>query len=63
MIQLAGETGDVAELRRLSDAGNTTATDQLIETASELGDLDELRRLAATGNTTAADQLTELDDH
>jgi len=48
------------ELRRLADAGNATATDQLIELATEVGDLDELRRLANRGNQTAADQLWEL---
>jgi hypothetical protein len=50
----------LSELRRLADAGNTTAADQLIELATERGDLDELRRLADAGNTTAADQLIEL---
>jgi hypothetical protein len=29
LIELAGEHGDLAELRRLSDLGNPTATDEL----------------------------------
>ena len=51
---------DMAELRRLADAGNSTAADQLIELATERGDMAELRRLADSGNSTAADQLIEL---
>ncbi|MDX3690131.1 hypothetical protein PV726_07270 [Streptomyces europaeiscabiei] len=60
LIQLAAEQGDLAELRRLSDGGNATATDQLIELATEQDNLDELRRLADRGNATAAEQLAEL---
>jgi hypothetical protein len=35
LIESAGERGDLAELRRLSDLGNATATDQLRELAWE----------------------------
>ncbi len=59
LIELAGERGDVAELRRLSDLGWTTATDELVQLAGELGDLAELRRLAEEGNRDAADLLQE----
>jgi len=34
LIQLAGERGDMAELRRLADQGNATAADQLTELTS-----------------------------
>ena len=60
LIELAGERGDMDELRRLADNGNTTAADQLIEVATELGDMNELCPLADKGNTTAAEQLSEL---
>jgi ABC-type hemin transport system substrate-binding protein len=60
LVELAGERGDLDELRRLSDQGYSDATDELIQVASELGELDELRRLAQLGNTTAAEQLSEL---
>ncbi|WP_221740718.1 hypothetical protein [Streptomyces sp. RP5T] len=52
--------GDFKELRRLSDGGDATATDELIQLATEHEDLEELRRLAARGNAVAADQLAEL---
>jgi hypothetical protein len=35
LIELAGERGDIAELRRLTDGGNTTAADQLAELTEE----------------------------
>jgi hypothetical protein len=35
LIELAGERGDLTELRRLADQGNPTATDQLRELESE----------------------------
>ena len=35
LIEMATERGDLGELRRLSDAGNATATDQLSELRSE----------------------------
>nr|WP_296773708.1 hypothetical protein [Rhodococcus sp. (in: high G+C Gram-positive bacteria)] len=54
--------GDIAELRRLADAGSSDATDQLIEVATEQENLAELRRLADGGNSDAADQLSELID-
>ncbi|WP_448640475.1 DUF222 domain-containing protein [Geodermatophilus sp. URMC 63] len=59
LVELAGERGDLAELRRLSDLGWTTATDQLVELAGELGDVAELRRLAEEGYRDAADLLRE----
>jgi hypothetical protein len=52
--------GNLEELRRLSDSGNATATDQLIELATEQDNMDELRRLADRGNITAAEQLRQL---
>jgi hypothetical protein len=58
LIELATESNDMDELRRVDDRGN--ATDQLIELATEQGDMDELRRLADKGNTTATEQLLEL---
>ena len=59
LVELAGERGDLAELRRLADLGWTTATDQLVQLAGELGDVAELRRLAEEGNRDAADLLRE----
>jgi hypothetical protein len=35
LIELATERGDIDELRRLADQGNSTAADQLVELASE----------------------------
>ena len=48
------------ELRRLADAGNADATDELIQLAAKQGDLAELRRLSDAGNATVTDQLIEL---
>jgi hypothetical protein len=62
LVELAGERGDLGELRRLADAGSRDAVDQLVELAGERGDLDELRRLADAGSRDAADVLLELDD-
>ena len=62
LVELAGERGDLDELRRLAADGNTDAMDLLVEAAGEREDLDELRRLAASGNTDAADVLAELTD-
>ncbi|MEU8080323.1 hypothetical protein AB0B31_33320 [Catellatospora citrea] len=61
LIEQAAETGDLALLRRLADAGSTDALDQLVESATEQENYDELRRLAAAGNQDAADILAELD--
>ena len=61
LIELAGEQGNLDELRRLAEQGNSTAADVLIE-LGEHGNLDELRRLAEQGNSTAAEQLTELQE-
>ena len=60
LIELAGERGDLAELRRLGDLGYRDAVDELVQRASELDDLTELRRLADEGNADAADVLHEL---
>jgi hypothetical protein len=62
LVELAGERGDMDELRRLDANGSTDAVDQLVELAGERGDMDELRRLANGGNRDAADVLTELAD-
>ena len=62
LVELAGERGDMDELRRLAAGGNTDAVDLLVELADEREDLDELRRLAASGNRDAADILSELAD-
>ena len=62
LVELAGERGDLDELRRLAADGNTDAVDLLVELAGEREDLDELRRLAASGSTDAADVLAELTD-
>ena len=62
LIERAAERGDLAELRRLADAGSRDAADQLVESAGEQGDLDELRRLAASGNRDAADVLAEIEE-
>jgi hypothetical protein len=61
-LELAAESGDLAELRRLADSGSRDALDQLVESAGEQGDLDELRRLAASGNRDAAEVLAEIED-
>lgn len=61
-VEAAIEREDIAELRRLADAGSSDAEDALVELAAERGDLDELRRLAAAGNTDAADELLELEE-
>lgn len=61
-VEAAIEAEDLAELRRLADAGSRDAEDALVELAAERGDLDELRRLAAAGNTDAADELLELEE-
>jgi hypothetical protein len=58
-IEQAAETGDLAALRRLADAGSQDALDQLVESAAEQEDFDELRRLADAGNQDAADILAE----
>ncbi|WP_329438908.1 hypothetical protein [Streptomyces canus] len=53
-------SAELAELRRLADAGSADATDELIQLAAEQGNIDELRRLSDSGNATATDQLIEL---
>jgi hypothetical protein len=62
LVEQAAESGDLAELRRLADAGSKDALDQLVESAAEQEDFGELRRLAAAGNRDAADILAELED-
>lgn len=59
-VEQAAEAGDLAQLRRLADAGSADALDQLVESAAEQEDFGELRRLAAGGNRDAADILAEL---
>ena len=61
-VELAGEAGDVAELRRLADGGSRDAVDELVQLAIESGDRDELRRLAGAGSRDAADALAELEE-
>jgi hypothetical protein len=46
LVQLAGERGDMDELRRLADGGNRDAGEVLTELAGELDD-DEGRRAPA----------------
>jgi hypothetical protein len=60
LVELAGERGDLDELRRLAAAGSADAIDVLVEIAGERGDVEELRRLAEQGNRDAADLLTEM---
>lgn len=62
LVELAGERGDLEELRRFADGGSTDATDVLIELAGVRGDLDELRRLAAKGSRDAQEVLSEPTD-
>jgi hypothetical protein len=62
LVELAGERGDMGELRRLADAGSTDAVDELVQLAGEREDTDELRRLAAAGSRDAADVLAEIAD-
>ena len=62
LVELAGERGDLEELRGLADRGNSDAVDVLVELAGTRGDRDELRRLATGGNQDAAEVLAELDD-
>jgi hypothetical protein len=62
LIEQAAETGDLAQLRRLADAGSQDALDQLVESAAEQEDFGELRRLAAAGSRDAADILSEIED-
>lgn len=62
LIEQAAESGDLALLRRLADAGSADALDQLVESATEQEDFEELRRLAAAGNQDAADILVEFED-
>lgn len=49
LVELAGERGDLDELRRLAAAGNSDARAVLVELATEREDFVELQRLADTG--------------
>ena len=62
-VRRAVELDDLAELRRLADAGSDEAVAALVETAAERADIAELRRLAAAGSAAAAELLADLDDH
>ena len=59
-VERAQESEDLDELRRLSAAGSSDATDILVELAGSREDLDELKRFADAGNSDAADILEEL---
>lgn len=61
-VELAFDSEDLPELRRLAALGSADAEDALVELAAERGDLEELRRLAAGGNRDAADELLELEE-
>ena len=52
-MQLAGERGDLEELRRLAAGGSSDAVGELVQLAAERGDLEELRRLAEGGSSDA----------
>jgi hypothetical protein len=59
-VRRSVELDDIAELRRLADAGSNEAVEALVGIAGERADLTELRRLADSGSDHAAEVLADL---